>query len=532
VWGLDLLTLSDSSERPQSPLKHTRRSPAANALLEVIGFVYPLLLTIVVTPVILHFIGTEQYGVYALALVLVGFLGLMDFGMAPVVVRFLSASLATSNHKEASAAFGVGLTFYSAVGLVGAVVAGLCGQFLPGVLSLSPDLEETAMFVMSVAGIGFFFTSLLTPVAAISGALQRFDAAIKAKLLSATAGATASVVVLWLGWGLRALIVVAALQPALTLALIARSNRRLLPTVRLRPAYKPALLKKMLSFSGYSFVSNVAGTLLFQIDKFVLGALTNASVVTYYVVPGNLAQRLHAGTARLTSVALPISTDLHARGEKEALRQFYVRATRATALVIVSLSVPAFIFAREILLEWVGLDFATTSFGTLRVLILTFAVLSLTVLPYYVTLGLGRPQVSALFNVVTAAINLVLIVVLIPRYGLIGAAVGYLVATVTVPGLILYVEHRLLELGRSPWPSLLARLSLVGVGQAICCLLLRSLSTGLPELLALLVLCVAIGPALALATGYLSPQDRAMLLRLMPVNRLRARGRVADSTID
>jgi O-antigen/teichoic acid export membrane protein len=508
-----------SPERLRSPLEHTRRSPAANALLEVVGFIYPLLLTIVLTPVILHFIGIEQYGIYALAMVLVGFLGLMDLGMAPVVVRFLSASLATSNHNEARSVFGVGLLFFSAVGLVGAGVAVVCGQFFPEVFSLSPDLEQTATFVISVAGVGFFFTSVLSPVAAIPGALQRFDAAIFPKLLSATAGAAASVTVLWLGWGLRALIVVAALQPAFTLALIARSNRRLLPGVLLRPVYEPTLLRKMLPFSGYSFVSNAAGTLLFQIDKFVLGALTNVSIVTYYVVPANLAQRLHSGVARLVGIALPVSTDLHARGEMEALRRFYVRATRVVALVTVAFAVPAFILAREILLEWLGSRFATTSFGTLRLLILTYVALSLTALPYYLTLGLGRPQVSAGFNVVTAVINVVLIVILIPPYGLIGAAVAYLASTVTVPFLIVFVERRLLNLESSPWPSLLARLSPVATGQAVACLLLRPLADTLPQLLGVLILGVAIAPLLALLTGYVTAQDRATIKRLVPARR-------------
>jgi O-antigen/teichoic acid export membrane protein len=281
-------------------------------------------------------------------------------------------------------------------------------------------------------------------------------------------------------------------------------------------------MKRMLSFSGYSFVSNLAGSMLFQLDKVVLGALTNVSVVTYYVVPANLAQRLHGAVARGTGIVLPVSTDLHARGETAALQRFYVRATRMVALVIVSFAVPVFVFAREILLEWVGSDFATTSFGTLRLLILTYAALSLTALPYYLTLGFGRPQVSAAFNVVTAAINVVLMVILIPPHGLIGAAVAYLASTVTVPPLIVFVERKLLQLDASPWPSLLARLSLVVAGQAVACLLLRPLADGLPQLLVVLMLGVAIAPLLAVATGYLTPQDRATFRRLVPLERLRA----------
>jgi O-antigen/teichoic acid export membrane protein len=499
-----------------------RRSPAANSLFDVISFLYPVLLTIVLIPVILHYIGTEQYGLFAVATVLVSFLGLIDFGMTPVVLRFLSASLATSDYADARLVVGTGIVFFSVVGLVGVGATAVCGVFLiPTILSLSPELEEIAPFVISVAGVGFFFSMLERPVGAIAGALQRYDVLAAARIVSTSVGAGASVLVLWLGFGLRGLIIVTALQPALMLALLAR-GRRLLPTVPLRPAWHPALLRRMLSFSAYSFVSNFAGSLLFHLDKLLLGALTNVSLVTYYVVPANLAQRLHSGVARLVGIALPVSTDLHARGEKEALQRFYVRATRLVALVTVAFALPAFIFAREILLEWVGSGFATTSFGTLRLLILTFAVLSLAALPYLLTLGFGRPQISAWFNVATAVINVALIVILIPRYGIIGAAAAYLASTVTVPFLIIFVERRLLELEASPWPSLIGRLSIVAIGQAVMCLLLRPLVDGLPQLLGMLALCVAVAPLLALATRYITPQDRATIRRLMPARRFRA----------
>jgi O-antigen/teichoic acid export membrane protein len=516
-----LAELPDAAKGPPPSLSQ-RRSPVANSLFDIVGFLYPLVLSIVLTPVILHYIGTEAYGLFALATVLVSFLGLIDFGMAPVVLRFLSASLGTADYAGARSVVGTGIVFFSAVGLVGAAAAAASGVLLvPTILSLSPELEDTAAFVMSVAGVGFFFSMLQHPVGAISGALQRYDIVATARLVSTSAGACATLLVLWLGFGLRGLIVVTALQAALMLALLAR-GRRLLPTVPLRPAWHPPLLRRMLSFSGYSFVSNFAGSLLFQLDKLVLGALTNVSLVTYYVVPANLAQRLHTGVTRLVGIALPVSTDLHARGEKDALRRFYVRATRVVALVTVSFAVPMFIFSREILLEWVGSEFATTSFGTLRILTLTFAALSLAALPYFVTFGFGRPQVSAGFNVVTAVINLVLIVILIPPYGLIGAAVAYLASTVTVPFLIVFVERRLLELDSSPWPSLLARLSIVATGQAVTCLLLRPLIGGLPQLLGVIGVCIVVAPVLALVTGYLTPQDRATIRRFAPMQRLRA----------
>ena len=528
-WGRGL---PDSSELGERPVEHKRRPPAANALQSMVTFLYPVALTIVMTPVILHYIGAEQYGIFALATVFVGFLGLIDIGMGPVVPRFLAASLATSNYREARSVLGVGWVFFSAVGLTGAALALVGGQFIPDALSLPPHLHSTATFVISIAGVGFFFDALLGPVGAIPGALQRFDSVTFASLIATTGGAAGAVVVLSLGWGLRGLIVVTALQPGLMLLLLIRSNKRLMPDLAVRPTFDWSLLRKMMSFSAYSFLSNTAGAILFQVDKFVLGALTNVSLVTYYVVPGNVAQRLHAGMSRLTGVALMVSADLHARGERKALNDFYVRATRVIALAIVSFVVPTFVFARQLLFEWVGEDFAVTSFGTLRLLLLTYGLLALCTLSYSLALGIGRPQIMAVFNVVTAIINVVLIVILIPRYGMIGAAVAYLASMVTVPVLLLYIERRLLELERSPLPWLIVRLGLVAAGQAACCLLLRPLAVGLGQVIGLLLLGVAIGPVLALLTGYLTPQDRETFLRLVQFRRFQARQRAADSTVD
>ncbi len=529
--GLDR-GLQNSSEHPDRqgpPLLHRRRSPAANALQVTIVSIYPVVLTLVLTPVILHYIGAAQYGIYALAMVFVSFVGLIDIGMGPAVVRFLSASLATSDYEEARLVLGVGAVLFSAVGLLGAVLAFVGGHLLPHFFSLSPDLRGTATFVISVAGVGFFFDSLRAPFASLPGALQRFDSITYASLIATTTGAVATVVVLALGWGVRGLIIVATLQSALTLVLIARSNRRLMPSLPIHPIFDRLLLKKMVSFSAYSFVSNTASVVLFQMDKFVLGVLTSVSLVTYYVVPGNVAQRLHVTASSLAAVALAVSADLSARRDRTALNAFYVRATRTITLVIVSLAVPAFVLARQLMLEWVGPTFASTSFGTLRLLLLTYAALALTALPYYIVLGIGQPRIMAAFNVVAAALNLGLIVILVPRYGLIGAAIAYCASTVTVPLLIYYVERRLLELDRSPWPSLALRLCPVVAGQAVCCLLLRPLATGLGQVIGIALLGIAAGPTFAWTMGYLTPEDRRTVTRLAARIRPR-REQAAEST--
>jgi O-antigen/teichoic acid export membrane protein len=189
--------------------------------------------------------------------------------------------------------------------------------------------------------------------------------------------------------------------------------------------------------------------------------------------------------------------------------------------VIISFAVPAFIFAEDILREWVGSSFAAESTSALQILVLTYAAFSLSVLPYYLTLGFGRPQISALINVVAAVINVALIFILIPRYDVVGAASAYLVSAAVVPFLIVYVERRLLEFDASPWPGLMARLAVVAVVQIFVCLLLRPLVTGVAALVGVLALSLLIAPAVAVLTGYVTSEDRATIMRfVVPIQRL------------
>ncbi len=150
--------------------------------------------------------------------------------MDGTVMRFLAASFAASDLDEARSVIGVGLIFYLTVGVVGAVIAAVFGHYFIGIFSLSPDLESSASFVFSVAGLSFLFSTLQCPVFAITAALQRFDVAVVAYLIGGTAYAIATVVVLSLGWGLTGFIIVVALQQALVLAIVVQRNRRLVPS--------------------------------------------------------------------------------------------------------------------------------------------------------------------------------------------------------------------------------------------------------------------------------------------------------------
>jgi O-antigen/teichoic acid export membrane protein len=487
---------------------------ARNAVFNVIGFLYPAALAIVVTPVYLHYIGTDAYGVYALAIAFVSILGLLEFGAGLALMKYMPEHIARGENDEAVEIMRAGLAFYGLLGMVGALASVAVSIFAPSLFSVPPELVPSARLAFVLGGVAFALTVMMNVFGSVLGSLQRFDLTTKISI-TATTGATAvSVALLIAGAGLTGVMIGVVLRPALGLILYARGALARLPEMQLTPKWNGELLRPLLSLSLYIFIGNISGAVLFQFDKFYLGAVSGVVLVTFYVVPGALASRLHAAAGSITSVALPTASELFSRGDPRRVRILYGRATWLTALFLASVSTPAIIFAPNILEHWVGFAFKERSTDALQILIATYFVLGLSAASYWITMAAGRPRSTAVFNFATAAINVGAILLLVPSYDVNGAAFAYLVSVITVPGFIWYVERRVLELKRSPWPGIAWRLAIGVTAQVVACFALRRFAEDLASTIGLVLLCIFIGPAVLYGFGFIEADDKALLGRV------------------
>lgn len=484
-------------------------------MLSLATFVFPAALTIVVTPILVHYLGVDYYGIFVLSGVLMSFVALTNLGVAPALLKFVSEYAAKQQLSEINVLIGVSLLLSAVVGCIGVLISFVVAFFfLSDLFDLTAEQQPTAKFAFVLAGLTYLVSALLGVLASVPVGLQRFgvSAALKIGLHAPTALCT--VLAAYLGFGLRGVMVVALAGHMVGLVVFTWVNRRLLPGFRPVLRWNSPVLLRLFSFSAFTFVANVAGVVLFQLDKILIGALDSVAGVTYYTIPGGLAQTIHAAVASLAVVALPLSSDLIARGDIARVRQLYVRATRFVVLFTVSVSIPLYVFSEKILLYWLGPTFADKSTAVLRILILTYGMLALTAIPYYLALGANKPWVPAVFSIFTAVLNVGLVLVLIPRFGIVGAAVGYLASTAAVPFFVWYFERRVLGVTQRIWLELLRKLALPAVWQVLVCYLAITLVTNVAVLLVVLAATSMVLPVLYYAFGFFDDEDKALLKRL------------------
>ncbi len=491
------------------------RRTLKNSLYGLASFTWPIVLTIVATPYIVGELGSERYGLFSLAVVTVGFLGMLDLGMSQAVIKFVSDYRARNEYDEINRTFATAISFYLGIGLAGLGVAVLGTPLLvEHILNISSGLDATARTVFYLTGVAFFMTMLLMAFSSIPVALQRYDIHAGVTIVYTTLTVGITVILVSLGRGVADIVLGNAVVTLMGVVAYFLVDRRLLP-LGFWPRLDRGTFKKIFSFSGYTMVSIVTGHLLLHLDKFILGSLLSVGAVTFYVIPGTLAMKIHAAVAQLSQVIFPLSSELLALDRREQLQRLYIRATRLVFAFVTAVSIPALVFAGDILRVWLGDEFAERSTGVFVLLLVTYAVLALTAVPYYVAVGAGRPQVNAAFSVIAAALNVLLVFLLVPPLGLSGAGLAYLVSLIHAPLFVVFIERRIVEVRSTLWLSVFARVLPVGVIQAvISAVLLKGLIGGVASLILILAVAVATFPVIYILFGFAHREDRLLLKSL------------------
>jgi O-antigen/teichoic acid export membrane protein len=309
----------------------------------------------------------------------------------------------------------------------------LCSGFLHARFysALSP---EVALFV----GVAIPLVLLRNYLNSIQQGLQTFKAA-NLVLCVEDVGALLIVLPLLWGWGVEssgALIVAAAVGGAGASCLTATGlllRRGIWPWPRLHRA----IATEAVAFGLKGHVGRIANMLNWRLDTLILSTLTSVEIVGYYAVASQVAELFRPLSMSLTYVLRPLMASLSVA---EARLRSMLLYRRVFALNLAFVVVMAFIGGRAIVLLF-GDEF-TAAVPAFQILLIGLAAHGANGVLTGYNVGIGRPE----FNTYTALAGLVVTVagdlLLIPPYGVIGAAiassVAYTVKALTLTTLFLW----------------------------------------------------------------------------------------------
>src|SRR3954465_7842271 len=90
---------------------------------------FSIMVALVATPVLLHQLGVERWGLFTLALTVASIFGILDFGVSLALTRALAVRIGTPAERDAAPLIVVSFVLLAAISVSGAVLADLLVPF-------------------------------------------------------------------------------------------------------------------------------------------------------------------------------------------------------------------------------------------------------------------------------------------------------------------------------------------------------------------------------------------------------------------
>ncbi len=453
-----------------------------------------------VSIVVARQLGTAEFGNYSYYLWLARLLAiLLAFGIPNTLSKFVAERLGAGDDGGAEAVLGLAARFHLLLLPAAGGVAAVATWFL------SHDGTLTA-----IVGAGAAVFLLGSDFDALLPALRRFRELSTLSMGTSVLLVVSTVVCAWLGVSFRVYLllqVLTTLVGVLCGTWLARAALRRARGAVLDPAGRTAFVR-------YARIMT-AGELV----NAVLWGRPEVLFLQRY--SGDVAVGLYSAALRLSSLAailplvaaqavMPEFARLRGAGDEEGLRAAYPDVCRVLAVVAAPLAILGAAVAHQGVIVVYGAPFAGAATATALLMIASFV--NAVSGPATAAIVTGfRPRFLAEIGAVTAVLNVVLAILVIPHHGVLGAAaVNAGIQVYCVIFGAIYVQRRMGL--RYPLVATLRMLALAGIAAVPTWLLARTLG-GLSGLVVAGAVGLLLYPVLLVVTGTLDAQDLARLRR-------------------
>jgi O-antigen/teichoic acid export membrane protein len=412
---------------------------------------------VILTPIMVHALGDTGYGLWVTIFALTGYFGLMDQGLRPSLVRYVSQHQAEGDPVALSRTLSSATALYGSVGVLTLFATLIVAAHFGTWFRIDPAQLDTARTVVLVSGLSLALGFPLGVFGATLSGLQRYDIANTIGIGVSLLRVVVFILVLRLGGQLVELAWCSLALNVLGHGISLWFVHRVLPEARFSPRFVDApTLKRIGSYSGFAFVGALATTITFQTDALVITAFMGAAAVTPFALAASLVNQCRQLVHAATWVLSPTASELDTRGEKEKLQAMMVLGSKYGVLVSWPVLFALIIFGPNVLTTWVGERFASSS-NLLTIL----AIPTLFALPQSaassVLFGISRHRGVVGLSLLNAAVNLALSLWWVRGFGLVGVAWGTAVPLFLIAGvgmMVLGARQLDLPLGRYLWSGL------------------------------------------------------------------------------
>ena len=402
----------------------TKKLLIKNSILNTSGQFVPLFVAFFTTPYVVSHLGMELFGVLTIVWVIVGYFTIFDCGLGTATTKYISESLGSEDKLSVSKVYWTSLLLISCLGTVGVCL--FC-FFVPMLVArffiVSPKLLPEVMAVATIASPLILFLLVKSVLIGAVQAYQKFGIVNIITISNITCSQLIPVWVLSRGRSLKEIIIWLLIVEFIFTLIWFAASLIIIPERKFQGFLALGVFKKFAFFSFWLLIQRIMNWIQLNIHTVLIGTLISVSVIGYYTIPYSLVCKIGLIGAGFNPVIFPAASYFNKINQEKSKRLFYT-SLKFTMLVYGLACLLLFVFAKEILVLWMGQDFIKSVFVT-RLLAVSMYLGGISwILSIFIQIN--NPRFLSVFSTITTPCYLLILWFLTKKFSFNGCGYAFL----------------------------------------------------------------------------------------------------------
>lgn len=396
------------------------------------------------TPVLIKSLGQSSYGVYQIAMSVVAYITILNFGIPHTYMRFFAVE---KNKGECNKVKQLNATYLLVMGIialiifaVGLAISSLTDKFLGANLSQNEvALCKNAIILLSVNAA---ITVLSSAFEACFLAFERFSLNKIVNCIQYAVTSLVSLIALKMGHGLYSIIMITIAVTLIKLMFTMGYSVKKLEMRASFSGFDSRLLKVMLVYSSFLFVNLIADQMNWSIDRLLLGAMVGSQNAAVYGVSSQIHSMYMQLMIAVSAVFITRINNMVAEKANDVeLSDLFINVGKIQFVLAGLVNIGFIFFGKHFIALWAG-DGYENSYWVCVILMLSSTVLYIQNIGTEIQRAKNKHKQRALLYIGMCFLNLILSIVLINKYNEIGAALGTAASVVIGDGIVMNIYYK------------------------------------------------------------------------------------------
>lgn len=338
-------------------MSSSNKTIAKNTIFLYFRMMLTMVISLYTSRVILQVLGVDDYGIYQAVGGIVGFLSFLNNALSTGSSRFITFGLGENNLQKLKNIFSTTLTAHVCLAILIAIIAETLGMwFLHNKLVIAPERIEAAEFVFHLSILTAFFSLTQVPYNACIIAHEKMGVYAYVSIIEASLKLLI-VYLLTIG-DFDKLKLYALLLCLIHAGIVFYYNIyciRHFDEARFRLFFDRKLFKEIAVFSGWSLFSNASIALNSQGILVLLNMFFSPAVVAARAISLQVNTAANHFVSNFQTAANPQIVKRYAAKDYEGSKQLLLQTTKFSFYLMLLLSLPICLGAKQLLTIWLGI---------------------------------------------------------------------------------------------------------------------------------------------------------------------------------